>query len=253
MTSFVYATDLHVGWENKNGVKSPLHDEKAINAMLAFTADFKPDIFIAGGDHLDCGPVSHWLRDRHRASKGLDLGEDAELYTKMVLEPLKGIRKKIWMVGNHEAWIDDVAEQNPGLGSLLALPKLLPLKGWTLLGQGASYNIGPHLYFIHGDTLPNVKNIAATAVERYGKSIRFGHYHTYQAATKHSMLDAQDVKTGVAVPGLCKKNPNYLEGRPNQWLQGFCYGWVEKNGQFSDYVPIITEGSFRAEGRFYRG
>jgi hypothetical protein len=163
------------------------------------------------------------------------------------------IKQKIYMVGNHEAWIDDAIEVNPGLESLLKIDKLLDLKSWTVKAQGEHYHIGPHLHFIHGDTLPNVKNIADAAVTRYEKSIRFGHFHTFQTSTKHSMLTSQEVKTGMAVPGLCKKNPNYLEGRPNQWLTGFCYGYVENDGTFNDYVPVIVDGKFRAEGKRYAG
>jgi hypothetical protein len=256
LNKFIYATDLHVGFENKNGVKTALHDEKAIEAMLKFASDFKPDTFIAGGDHLDCGAVSHWLKDRKRASRGLDLGQDAELYTELFLnvvnKELKP-RTKVWMKGNHEAWIDDAIELNPGLESLLRIDKLLDLKGWDLKEQGEHYAIGQHLHFIHGDTLPGVKNIAAAAVDRYEKSIRFGHFHTLQMATKHSMLTSTEVKTGMAVPGLCKKNPNYLEGRPNQWLTGFLYGYVEANGTFNDYPIVIVDGKFRAEGKQYAG
>ncbi len=255
MIKFIAAYDMHVGFENRNRHKVPLHDEKAINAMLKFASDFKPDTFIAGGDHLDCGPVSHWLKNSKKSSEGLDLGEDAALYTRMFLQPLDEINPKtrIWMKGNHEAWIDDAIEQNPGLATVLDLRNLLPLGKWKLIEQGGHYNIGKHLYFIHGDTLPNQKNIAACAVERYGQSIRFGHFHTFQAATKHSMLTSKEVKTGMAVPGLCRKNPNYLEGRPNQWLQGFCYGYVEANGHFHDYVPIIVDGKFVVEGKRYAG
>jgi metallophosphoesterase superfamily enzyme len=256
MTKFIAAFDMHVGFENKNKHKVPLHDEKAINAMLKFASDFKPDTFVCGGDHLDCGPVSHWLQNSKKSSEGLDLGEDIELYTKMVMDPINKELKpknKIWMVGNHENWINDAIEKNPGLSSVLDLKKLLPLSGWKFIQQGGHHNIGQYLYFIHGDTLPNQRNIAAAAVERYNKSIIFGHFHTYQAATKHSMLTAKEVKIGVAVPGLCKKNPNYLEGRPNQWLTGFCYGYVESNGHFTSYVPIIIDGKFMTEGKKYSG
>lgn len=258
MTKFIFATDLHVGFENRNKHKVPLHDEKAINAMLKFATDFKPDVVIAGGDHLDCGPVSHWLKNSKRASAGLDLGYDIEVYRKLFLDVVNkeiAPKKKVWMVGNHEDWINDAIEVNPGLESVLNLNNLLGLKAdkWDFKNQGEHYNIGPHLYFIHGDTLPGVKGLAAGAVERYGKSIVFGHFHTYQTFVKHSMLSSELPIMGVATPSLCKKNPNYLEGRPNQWVSGFTYGYVDKNGQFTLYTPIIIKGQCVIEGKKYVG
>ena len=59
MIKFIAAWDMHYGYERRGGHKVALHDSKAINAMLKFAADFKPDTFILGGDIMDCGAISH--------------------------------------------------------------------------------------------------------------------------------------------------------------------------------------------------
>ncbi len=256
MRKFVFAPDTHVGYEKKHGKLVPLHDSKAINAMLKFAQDFKPDIYIAGGDNLDCGPVSHWLKHKKSSIADLDLRKDCKEYTKLVLNPINKIMNrdgtsKIWMIGNHEMWLHDAIEENPGLKGVLDVRSLLDLDGWTVKEQGEHVKLG-HLHFIHGDTLGNVKNIAAQAVDKYNCSIAFGHFHTHQQYIKHTMITEKPM-IGSAIPGLCRVNPNYAMNRPNQWAQGFGFGYVRDNGDFTLYVPIIVGGCFSAEGKVYRG
>jgi len=256
MKKFIFNTDKHIGRERKGGKLVPVHDTKAINAVMEFARDFKPDVWIEGGDDLDCGPVSHWLKDKALASKDLDLRWDVDEYCKLVLHPLDEIlapnATRIKLTGNHEEWLNQLAELHPGLASLLDQRHLMDLRKWTLVPQGGYTKLGK-LHFIHGDQLKGGARVAMDAVTKFEHSIRFGHFHTYQVATKHSMLDAKDVKTGVAVPAMCKRNPNFLKGAPSQWVQGFNYGYIHPDGTFSDYVPIIVNGKFFAEGRAYKG
>jgi hypothetical protein len=255
LQKFIFTPDKHVGFENKKGKLTPLHDEQAINAMLSFASDFKPDVWIEGGDNLDCGPVSHWLSNQKASLEQLDLRKDCQLYNKLVLKPINSImrgKRKIWMMGNHEAWLYQAIEDKPGLRGVLDVQNLLPLDDWEFVDQGENVKLGK-LAFIHGDTLPNVKNIAGIAIERNNLSVAFGHFHTFQTFTKHTMLDSNEVMTGFAVPGLCRRNPNYAINRPNQWLNGFMYGYIQSNGEFTAYVPIIIRGRFAAEGKTYKG
>lgn len=256
MQKFVISPDKHYGFEKKHGKLMPLHDQRAIDAHLKFVSDFKPDYYIEGGDNLDCGPVSHWLKHKKASISDLDLTKDCELYTKEILKPLdrmlKPTAKRFWHIGNHEEWLTDAIEENPGLKTTLNIKQLLDLKGWNIVEHGESTKIG-HLHFVHGDTLSNVKNIAAIAVERYNCSIAFGHFHTHQVFVKHTMLSSAQPMMAVAIPALCNRNPNYAENRPNQWVKGFAYGYVQPNGDYTMFVPIIINNQFSAEGRVWKG
>jgi hypothetical protein len=85
----------------------------------------------------------------------------------------------------------------------------------------------------------------------YERNIRFGHFHTFQAFTKTSAVDMYG-HTGIAVPCLCHKNPNYGGNSPNKWMQGFLWGWIDKEtGGFNDYVTIITHGKAAVLGKVY--
>lgn len=259
MRKFIFSPDKHVGYQQTKQGLQPLHDIKAINAMLKFASDFEPDIFIEGGDNMDYGPVSHWLQSKKKSSEGLDLRTDADAYKRHVLDPINTImarrsknkKEKIWIKGNHESWADTFGEENPGAANLVQPESLLGLSDWDVVEQGGYRRLGK-LIVIHGDTLSG-QNHARQAVDRYGHSVMYGHFHTWQVQPKHEMLDVEQPKVGIAVPGLCNKNPNYLKNKPNQWMKGFAYGWVQDDGSFQVNVPIYVHGRFVIEGKVYRG
>lgn len=256
MQKFIATYDLHYGFERRNGHKVPLHDIKAWGAVLDFAKDFKPDTWIHGGDMLDCGVVSHHNHGKPGATEGLKLIADAREGRELFIEPVERIVKKgklIYLKGNHEKWLDDLTDQIPALEGYLDLEAILKLgKRWDVIPVGGAYNLGK-LTFIHGDTISGGEHVAKNAVVNYERSIRFGHFHTWQVYTKNSALEYKNGKTGVAIPCLCGKLPNYTKGRPNRWMQGFCYGYVDNKGNFNDYVPLIIDGQTVINGKVYKG
>lgn len=253
MKKFIATYDLHFGFERRGGHKVALHDPKAWNTVLEFAKDFKPHTWIHGGDMLDCGVVSHHNHGKPGATEGLKLLSDAREGRATFIEPVEKIAKDlIYIVGNHEDWLNDLTEAIPSLEGLIDLGTLLDLKKWTVVPQGGAYHLGK-LSFIHGDTVKGGEHVAKNAVINYERNIRFGHHHTLQVYTKNSALDYKNAKTGMAVPCLCTKTPKYGEDAPNRWVQGFLYGYVDDSGMFSDYPVIIVDGRCVVNGKTYRG
>jgi metallophosphoesterase superfamily enzyme len=255
MIRFLYTADLHFGYERRNQHKIPLHDLKAWNTVLAFARDFKPHVWILGGDMLDCGMISHHNHGKPGATEGLKLIADAQAAKETFIEPVEEIVGRdgtlVYLIGNHEDWLTDLTDMLPTLEGLIDLKSLLKLGSrWKIIPQGGAFNLGK-LTFIHGDTVKGGENSAKNAVFTYERNVRFGHYHTFQAFTKNSALDYKNAKTGVAVPCLCSKTPKYGEGAPNRWVQGFDYGYVDKGGYFSDAVAIIVDGHCVVNGKSY--
>jgi hypothetical protein len=125
--------------------------------------------------------------------------------------------------------------------------------GWEVVPLGGAFNLGK-LTFIHGDQLSGGEGAAKAGVISYERNLRFGHYHTFQVATKNSPLDYKHAKTGIAVPCLCKKGPSYGKGRPNRWASGFNWGFVGEKGNFTDYVTVMVDGEFIGpSGKLYKG
>ncbi len=254
MKKFVAAFDSHFGYERRNGHKIALHDPKAIGSMLSFVNDFKPDVFIYGGDTLDCGVISHHNHGKPGATEGLKLLADATECREALITPIEEVVKgeKVYLIGNHEDWLTDLTDQIPSLEGLIDLKTILKLSKWTVIPQGGAFNLGK-LTFIHGDTVKGGEHIAKNAVVNYERNIRFGHHHTYQVYTKNSALDYKNAKTGMSVPCLCTKNPKYGEGAPNRWVQGFLYGYIDQTGNFHDSVVLIIDGKCVVNGNVYKG
>lgn len=256
MQKFLYTTDLHFGYERRQGHKVALHDEKAWNATVKFAADFKPDVWILGGDMLDCGVISHHNHGKPGATEGLKLIADAKEGRELFIEPVESIvgkGKLVYIVGNHEDWLTDLTDKIPALEGLVDLKSLLKMGDkWQIVPQGGHFNLGK-LTFVHGDTVKGGEHVAKNAVVNYERSIRFGHHHTHQVYSKNTALDYKNGKSGVAVPCLCTKSPKYGEGAPNRWSQGFDYGYIREGGFFNDYVVTIIDGTCVVNGKVYKG
>lgn len=253
MKTFIATFDLHYGFERKGGHKVPLHDEKAWNAVVKFAQDFRPDTWILGGDFLDCGSISHHNKNKPGQTEGFKLAQDAEAGKELFINPVvDNSDKHVYMVGNHERWLLDLVDERPALEGILEVENLLDLDGWQIIPQGGALDLGK-LTFIHGDTISGGEHVAKAAVINYERSIRFGHFHTYQTYTKTSPQNYKNAKTGIAVPCLCTKTPGYGAGKPNKWVQGFNFGYIHDNGFFNDYVATIIDGKFTVNGKTYKG
>lgn len=250
---FVALFDAHWGYERRHGRTVPLHDERALALALRFIGDFNPHELILGGDMLDCGAISHHNDRKPGRVEGLRLFRDARELRDRVLRPLEHRGRKLtYIIGNHEDWLNQVVEGNPGLEGIVEAEHLLGLEKWNVVPQGGHYNLGK-LTFMHGDQVSGGEACAKSAVLASERSVRFGHYHTYQAYTKVSTVDSHHKHTGISIPCLCQRGPGYGKGKANRWINGFLYGYVMDTGQFSDYVVVITKNTAVINGKVYKG
>ena len=245
---------MHYGYERRNGHRIQLHDSKALSVALQFIKDFKPDHTILGGDILDCGCISHHNHGKPGAVEGFRLMGDAKELREAVIEPVEAHTKKslTYIVGNHEDWLTDLTEQIPALEGVVDVRALLKLsQRWKVVPNGDSHKMGK-LVFVHGDQIKGGEHSAKWATVAFEKNIRFGHHHTFQTFTKTAAVDATG-HTGIAVPCLCRKGPRYGGGSPNRWMQGFLWGYIDKDGTFADYVTVIINGKAVINGKVYMG
>lgn len=255
MKKFVALFDTHWGYGRVGGHKVPTHDLKAINVAMRFIEDFKPDHVVLGGDTLDCRAISHHVKGKAGQVEGLRLLADAKECREAIIGPLETQVKGrlIYHIGNHEAWLDDLIDEVPALEGIVDVRSILSLKKkWEVIPQGGVSKLGK-VKFVHGDSVKGGQNHANAAVINYEANIRFGHFHTFQVATKTTPIDANG-HTGIAVPCLCKKDPGYGAGAPNKWMQGFLWGYVNgPDGCFNDYVTVIVNGKALINGKSYSG
>ena len=253
MEKFVALFDLHWGYELRGGHKVPVHDVKALNVALQFMKDFKPDHIILGGDMLDCRSISHWTANNPGEVEGMKLFQEAKELREALIKPCEKFEAGLTFIeGNHEDWLNQFVTKHPALEGIVEANNLLRLDEdrWNYLKQGEAHHLGK-LTFVHGDQIKGGGNPALWATNAYEASVRFGHYHTFQVASKTAQLKANG-HTGMSVPCLCKKGPNYGKGAPNHWMQGFLYGYTD-NKSFNDYVVIIVDGKATIQGKTYVG
>lgn len=253
---FVFAVDVHWGYEINGRVKQPLHNLKAITAMLEFSRDFRPHGFVLGGDVLDLGAISHWNKKNKLSLEGLRIQQDMEEVGRHILAPIEdmGAVDQVWINGNHERFLEDLVEAEPGLADTLTIPRLLNLdaRGWEFIPTGGHLDLGK-LRFVHGDQLGGGDAVAKAAILEHNNSIAFGHFHTHQEYVKHSPVDSSDIHVGIAVPALANRGPAYMKRRANKWANGFMSGAIFPDGSFSYQVTKIVNGRFFANGRVYKG
>lgn len=256
MTTFVALFDLHFGWEMRrvNGSlrKSPTHDLKLFENVASFVKDFSPDVLILGGDNLNASFLSRHNRGKPRLVEQFRAKDEYDAFNEKMLVPLEDIAarkntRKIFLLGNHERWIEDFLDENPTVEGIIEPESYLKLgaRMWEVIDYGKLFKLGK-LYFAHGDAIRTAaKYRAATLLASYQRNIITGHSHTLQVHLSTGLQDGQPHASWI-VPMMGATNPDYLKGAPTNWAQGFVFGAVWPNGNFNVVPVIATNGKFAA-------
>jgi hypothetical protein len=222
----------------------PENDKKLWANILRFTEDFDPDVFVFGGDNMDCEPVTRWVTNRSTKIEGKRLKADYAGFTRDVLDPLPISQdcRRIFHLGNHEDWVAQYEECHPEIQGFIGVRENLDLSAWEVYDYGDTSQVGK-LYFHHGEyCLQFHANKMATIFHR---NLAYGHMHTSQAHTIVSPLDSE-AHTAVSIPCACGLNPHYSRNRPNAWVSGFAVFHIAPDGLFNLYPVIAVDGKFTA-------
>jgi hypothetical protein len=220
--------------------------------------------FLFGGDQSDNQEISH-----HTSSKPLyrptgSYKRNTDGLNKLVTEIEEILPKeaeKVWIEGNHEAWVNQLIERQPELQGTIERPLLLNLagRGWEVLQLGEGRHVGK-LLVVHGEGLTGIGNQASVyhakrAVESYCCSVLYGHLHTTQSYTKVLPHSAKDKWVGYSSPAACTLNPTYLQNRPTAWVNGFTFIELhdpeKANSNFNVFPVIVSDGKFSYGGEVY--
>ena len=240
----------------------PRYHKPTFDIFMQFAKDFRPDILILGGDNMNCGSVSS---HRPPAKEQLESPTDKERkgFDRDIVGPLEHIHggktEKIIFDGNHEMWLYDFMDKNPGIGGELDYIKRLNLKerGWQHIAYKKYWNCGK-LSFHHGDwrhsrkgAAYGAKHHAMKALEMSGRSVRYGHIHNPQMFTSIKLAKAGAPMTAMSLPCACELDQGYLEGGQTAWINGFYLGFIHDNGDFSDYMILVIKNRTVYAGKVY--
>lgn len=262
---FVFLPDAHVGWDiwhTETGIeRRPTHDLGMVKLVSAFLKDFEPTHIIYGGDQLNSAAIGRWNKEKTIHLVQDLYVEETRIFREKFDTPFRHAAphaERVWIDGNHDAWIYQWKDKYPQLESLLNPWGLIGISGphgkvsgSVYIPQGGAFHLGK-LTFVHGDQLPSTRDQAQATLRDWSCNIRYGHFHTFQAATKCDPQFQRSKKTAMSIPMLGQRNPAYGRGAANRYIQGFLYGYVSKaTGNFSDFPVIVPGNKVIIEGKEY--
>lgn len=232
-----------------------------MGAIEKFIADEKPQIKLELGDFLDVRSLTGWTKMRPEDVHWQELKKDTAIGNK-ILDATdqwlpEGCEKHFWF-GNHEERLMKFREKHKThpfwIKNRDSIPYLLhdlklKERGYKTHSQNELHRFGK-LHFFHGDnysTWHTAKNLAA-----YGACLCYGHVHSPQRFTMVSRVDSTP-RSAWSLGCLCDRNPDWKNGQPNAWVQGFAVFYVRDDGNFNLYPIDIIKGSFVApSGKLYK-
>jgi predicted phosphodiesterase len=254
--SVLYLSDVHV----------PIHDERALAAVIAFARDRKPEVIVVAGDFWDCWLISSHDKEADRLfDPGARLQEEFDI-GRPILRALCDVAQRVHFIpGNHENRISRLIKANPGLFGLRALEwKTLAdmPDGVTVHQYGTRLRVGL-VNFVHGDRLGGgrfgpPKHAASWVLDNQGnRSVVFGHTHRLEQRFKTVWDESGRPHQYVAINGghLSDVSRQKYVNEPN-WQHGcvFFDGWsVAGKPRVTPHLLPIVDGRFSFDGRVYDG
>lgn len=237
--------DLHI----------PYHDSKAVQNVLNYAKDYKPDTILLNGDILDCDSISSHVKGNLRAIEGKTLRKEYDEGERF-LEKLRDSCPKsrvVWLEGNHEFRVQRWLDEHPQAQGLLEVPNGCHFESWKVewlpsWSQTKVFKKGK-ANFVHG--LYTGKHHASKMVQAFGCNIFYGHLHDTESAALVTLGD-NTTKVAHSLGCLCKYRQYYLKGRPTNWQQAFATFQFRDDGFFNYNVVRVFNGKFVSpEGEVY--
>lgn len=241
-------------------ILADIHYPEYNRATFGCALDFASRNRLAGlvllGDQFDNAEISH-----HNAGKPLfkpngSYANNTRGFERDILKPLEELlprgARRVWIVGNHDAWEEQLIEAQPELQGTVERPNLLHLadRGWKVIPLGASFAHGK-LNFIHGESLSGMYH-SKRAVETFCDNVVYGHFHTLSTTVKVLPYSAKSKWIATCLPIIGNTNPNYLRNKPTAWLNGFGVAeYFGSRGLFDLYTVVVSKGACAYGGQIY--
>lgn len=236
---------------------TPLHDEAAFRCVLKAIEIVKPNILIHIGDLGEFEGASHWQWRKKRRPPleyQLEVIDRDIKAANLMLDRIDavadkiGCKRKHFMQGNHDEWLDRIVEENPylerttheyGKGYLFKDSMSFKRRGWKYYKLGELLKIG-HIRFYHGYSFAGVHH-ARNHLLKMGCNLMYGDKHDIQSA---SITHADGQKEAMCIGCLKSLKPEHnrwLKGAPHNWCHAFAIvEWIGQN--FSATIHRITNG-----------
>lgn len=232
-------SDLHI----------PYHDQRAVEAAVAYLKKRKPDVLLINGDYGDWYSVSRYMRDpkKRRLKREIKMQRDGLQWLRSQFKNCRIVAKE----GNHELrWSHYLWNSAVEISEFpqVRLPRILGMK---TLGVEYVDNQRPimagKLPIFHGHELgkgiSSPVNAARGVFMRMISTALVGHHHRTSSHTEPNWRHEEIVcwSTGC----LCGLNADYAV--INKWNAGFAVVEVSADGQFQvDNLRLNTDYAVRS-------
>jgi predicted phosphodiesterase len=219
-----------------------------------FVKTFKPDKIILLGDFMDVASLSAWDMDKKRLMEGRRFKKEVDCANRE-LDYLQRYTKDkkdgiIYLEGNHEDRVNRYLDSNPEMEGMIEVPEQLRLRErhikWVKMNK--LHKLG-EMYFTHG-MYTNIYS-AAKHLQKLGCNITYGHQHGTQTYMQNMAM--QKPHMAYALGTLGDKAPDYMKGKPGNWINQFAvFYWDTKTGQFNLYPINVIKESFVWNGKRFK-
>jgi len=232
-------------------IHHPKHNKGLFACILKVIKYSEPDLIVLMGDQLNMDALCHWNENKRLHLEGKRIKSEYDNFERDILTPLARFNKKIiWLTGNHEHWAYKYIEKHPEMEGFIEPEICLKLeeRGIEVVPYNEIYKLGK-LAIIHGfytNVYHTRKHVLA-----FEKSVCYGHVHTFQVHTKINLPDNKDFHSAISLPCLCDVNPDYMNGLPNAWVNGFGFVYTFDDGTFNLVSVVVSRGKFVFNGLVY--
>lgn len=253
-------------WSSDYTSLEPIHDRKALDAVIQVALDWQPDVIVLLGDHLDLAAWSlkYPRPPEYRQTTGATINE---LYW-----DLHRLREScpnseiIWLEGNHEARIQkaltEILPESVNLAPAgekmpaLCLERLLHLDqlGIKYIKPfPADYWLWDKIQITHGEG--HGKGVTTKLAKIKSYSMVKGHGHGLELSCSRVETPQGGKNITVMQPGCLCRIDGAVPGispRPD-WQHGVGFAILDENGQEHLWANPIHDGQLYFEGISYKG
>lgn len=229
-----------------------LKPSKAYTAVKRFIARFVPDEIILLGDFGNFTSVSHWIENRRGALENRRYALEIQVIKRELTYLKTCCSKLVYIIGNHENWVDLYLSKHPEFKGILELNKMIDFKkiGVDVIPFNRLYRVGKKakLYFTHG--MYAGKYHANAHLTRLGCNIVYGHLHSPQVALLNMRMIEPYMAWGLGWLGD-EQEMMYLQNKPVNWIHQFAV--VEMEDTIFSVTPVnIINNQFIYNGKLFK-
>jgi hypothetical protein len=242
----------------------PYHDQRAVDTVCEFIADWQPDVLLNVGDDTDSPEPSRWTKGMAGEYAGtLQRNLDKTVQVHAQFRSALGVGKPYHVMrSNHGDRVETyVRRYAPALAPLrsLFIENLLAYETLGITYHRSLYEFTPGWVLAHGDEGSLIRTPGGTAmglVRQLGKSVICG--HTHKIGFQHEfrgLAGKGQLLWGIEVGHLMDiRKASYLKTGTANWSQGILT-LIREGNDVTSFTPhlIGKKGKMTAYGEVYGG